>query len=353
MPKGNKSGKGGRSSKTERVLSLLTDPENAVEEKPEETAEAAITPSVPAESADKTETLRADDADTQAQIRSALESELAEMMNGTTVQAPEPVPMGRLHSAGEVETVRPQLPELEVEADAAEQAVPEPMVRASRRREAAPEIQTQMPEPVQEVPMPPSVAAEAQNQPELSPEPPGSEPESAPDLKAAPVLAPIQAPIHIPDSVPAAATAAPPVTSAAPVQQSAPVSAPAAASATAPAVVPSPVPAPIPAPSRAAAESHEKEASEEADYTCLNVTQSLVEEKADKYIKMFNLCGCKRCRTDVIALALSNLPAKYVVVKNKDINPRLSFYESKYSPAVITQVMSACKRVHERPHHKR
>ena len=89
------------------------------------------------------------------------------------------------------------------------------------------------------------------------------------------------------------------------------------------------------------------------EYTVLNVTQALVEEKADKYIKMLGLCRCNRCHIDVIALALSDLPAKYVVVKGKDINPRLSYYESKYSSAVVTAVMGACKKVNEKPHHER
>ena len=89
------------------------------------------------------------------------------------------------------------------------------------------------------------------------------------------------------------------------------------------------------------------------DYICFNVTQALVEDKAEKYMKMFSMCTCNRCRIDVIALALSNLPAKYVVAKPKDMIPRLSMYESKYSAAVITQVMKACKKVIDLPHHKR
>ena len=89
------------------------------------------------------------------------------------------------------------------------------------------------------------------------------------------------------------------------------------------------------------------------EYICFNVTQALVEDKADKYIKMFGLCGCSRCRIDVIALALSNLPAKYVVAKPDELIPRLSMYEQKYNAAVVTQVMSACKKVLDRPHHVR
>ena len=89
------------------------------------------------------------------------------------------------------------------------------------------------------------------------------------------------------------------------------------------------------------------------EYICFNVTQALVEDKADKYIKMFGLCSFNRCRIDVIALALSNLPAKYVVAKPHELIPRLSMYEQKYNAAVVTQVMSACRKVLDRPHHER
>ena len=102
-----------------------------------------------------------------------------------------------------------------------------------------------------------------------------------------------------------------------------------------------------------AIEGDENENDNVDDYICFNVTQALVEDKAEKYMKMFGMCTCNRCRIDVVALALSNLPAKYVVAKPKDMIPRLSMYEAKYSAAVITQVMKACKKVIELPHHKR
>ena len=100
-------------------------------------------------------------------------------------------------------------------------------------------------------------------------------------------------------------------------------------------------------------EAAEEEDDNVDDYLCFNVTQALVEDKTEKYMKMFGMCTCNRCRIDVVALALSNLPAKYVVARPKDMIPRLSIYESKYSAAVITQVMKACKKVIDLPHHKR
>ena len=89
------------------------------------------------------------------------------------------------------------------------------------------------------------------------------------------------------------------------------------------------------------------------EYICFNVTQALVEDRVDKYMRMFGMCTCARCRIDVIALAMSNLPAKYVVAKPHELIPRLSMYEHKYEAAIVTQVMSACRKVLERPHHTR
>ena len=94
-----------------------------------------------------------------------------------------------------------------------------------------------------------------------------------------------------------------------------------------------------------------KEKQEE--FVCFNLTQALVEDKAEKLMKQFGMCTCNRCKVDVTAIALSNLPAKYVAMQNRDILPLLSMYEEKYSAAVTVQVMNACRLVMKRPHHGR
>ncbi|MEA4933405.1 MAG: late competence development ComFB family protein [Lawsonibacter sp.] len=86
--------------------------------------------------------------------------------------------------------------------------------------------------------------------------------------------------------------------------------------------------------------------------SCVNVMHALVEEKVDKYIRLFGLCTCPRCRIDVKALALSNLPAKYVVVGEQERIPMLSVYEGRYNAAVVSQVMWACKKVMYNPRHQ-
>ena len=91
----------------------------------------------------------------------------------------------------------------------------------------------------------------------------------------------------------------------------------------------------------------------EEDVTYINVMQTLVEEKAGKYIKMFGLCTCKQCEADVKALTLSNLVPKYVVLSKQDRIPMLTVYEGRYNSTVTAQLTRSCKVVMDHPHHGR
>ena len=83
----------------------------------------------------------------------------------------------------------------------------------------------------------------------------------------------------------------------------------------------------------------------------LNVMEYLVEERLEKYVKLFGLCSCQRCLADVRALALSRLPAKYVVLPASAVKPMLSLYQAKWEATIIAQVIQACKSVMENPRH--
>lgn len=113
---------------------------------------------------------------------------------------------------------------------------------------------------------------------------------------------------------------------------------------------PEPVPEPEPEPVLEPAPIPQVN-EEDRHITCMNVMQELVEEKVDKYMEMLGLCTCPRCRVDVIALALTSLPAKYVVVREHEATPMLTVYEGRYNTAVIAQIMWACKKVLDNPRH--
>ena len=123
---------------------------------------------------------------------------------------------------------------------------------------------------------------------------------------------------------------------------------------------PEPAPAPQPAaeekpaaPVPPAAKAAPTPPAEDEDLAYINVMQILVEEKAPRYIKMFGLCPCKHCQADVMALTLSNLVPKYVVLPKRDRIPMLTVYEGRFNSTIFAQLTRACKVVMDHPHHNR
>jgi pyruvate/2-oxoglutarate dehydrogenase complex dihydrolipoamide acyltransferase (E2) component len=87
--------------------------------------------------------------------------------------------------------------------------------------------------------------------------------------------------------------------------------------------------------------------------TCVNVMQVLVDENTERYMKMYGLCECPHCVADVKALALNNLPPKYVVMEAGHVVPRISVYEGRFQTAVTAQILRACQTVMDQPRHNR
>ena len=90
----------------------------------------------------------------------------------------------------------------------------------------------------------------------------------------------------------------------------------------------------------------------EDEVICANIMEILVERKAETYMELFGLCCCDRCKMDVQALALTELPAKYVVMGKNELPLRLSLYEGRMNTAITAQILRACKVVLEEPRHK-
>ena len=140
-----------------------------------------------------------------------------------------------------------------------------------------------------------------------------------------------------------------------PVAEEPAAKAPAAPAVEEPAAAPEPEPVreaklePAPAPQPKPAPTPAKEP--EDDITYVNVMQALVEDKVDRYMKRYNMCTCHRCRTDVIALTLTSLPPKYIVVPEHESVPMLSIYEGRYAAAVTAQILWACQKIAEHPRH--
>lgn len=93
------------------------------------------------------------------------------------------------------------------------------------------------------------------------------------------------------------------------------------------------------------------EKEDEPDFATVNVMEYLVREQAPKYIRQFGHCDCSRCLEDTIALSLTHLPAKYVVVNKNAVSPLLNFYEKRFAGQLIVEITKASMTVDEFPHH--
>ena len=87
------------------------------------------------------------------------------------------------------------------------------------------------------------------------------------------------------------------------------------------------------------------------NYTEAIVLQTL-NSILDKY-KLTNqdLCTCERCRQDVMAIALNNLPAHYVVTETGRIITQVSAEQLGGKAMVAAQILKAIEIVHKNPQH--
>ena len=121
----------------------------------------------------------------------------------------------------------------------------------------------------------------------------------------------------------------------------------------APVVEEAPQPEPVAeTPDEPVVEQPAAEKPDEEEVICANIMEILVERKAETYMELFGLCCCDRCKMDVQALALTELPAKYVVMGKNELPLRLSLYEGRMNTAVTAQILRACKVVLAEPRHK-
>ena len=200
-------------------------------------------------------------------------------------------------------------------------------------------------EPVAETPVDPVV--EEAPQPEPVAETPAApvveeapQPEPVAETPAAPVVE------EAPQPEPVAETPTVPVV------EEAPQPGPVAETPAAPVVEEAPQPEPVvETPAEPVVEEPAAEKPDE-EVICANIMEILVERKAETYMELFGLCCCDRCKMDVQALALTELPAKYVVMGKNELPLRLSLYEGRMNTAITAQILRACKVVLAEPRHK-
>jgi competence protein ComFB len=64
-----------------------------------------------------------------------------------------------------------------------------------------------------------------------------------------------------------------------------------------------------------------------------------------------NLCRCEKCRLDIAAIALNNLPSKYVVTNKGELYTKVQEMEIQFEADIIREITKAIEIVSKNPRH--
>ncbi|MDR1689110.1 MAG: late competence development ComFB family protein [Clostridiales bacterium] len=82
-----------------------------------------------------------------------------------------------------------------------------------------------------------------------------------------------------------------------------------------------------------------------------NFMEDMVADTIDGVIKNMDVCGCEKCRMDITAIALNNLPPKYVVTRKGQLFTKLSVLQHQFDADLTSAISKAAVIVSENPRH--
>jgi competence protein ComFB len=78
----------------------------------------------------------------------------------------------------------------------------------------------------------------------------------------------------------------------------------------------------------------------------------LVVQKLEDVWETLGCCKCDKCRNDIIALTLNQLPAKYVVTKEGELYARLAELSNEEEREILIALAKSAKLVNAHPKHE-
>jgi competence protein ComFB len=83
-----------------------------------------------------------------------------------------------------------------------------------------------------------------------------------------------------------------------------------------------------------------------------NHMETLVLQKVDELlVKNADVCSCSRCRLDIAAIALNNLPPKYYVTEKGELFHKTAILNRQFEPDIIRAVLQGINKVAASPNH--
>lgn len=82
-----------------------------------------------------------------------------------------------------------------------------------------------------------------------------------------------------------------------------------------------------------------------------NTMEDVVNKKIDTVLNVMNICRCEKCRMDIMAITLNELPAKYVVTETGELYTKVRELEQQFEVDVETAIVKAGIFVSKNPKH--
>ncbi|HUV85008.1 MAG TPA: late competence development ComFB family protein [Methanosarcinales archaeon] len=82
-----------------------------------------------------------------------------------------------------------------------------------------------------------------------------------------------------------------------------------------------------------------------------NTMEDVVNKNIDSILNVMNICKCEKCRMDIMAISLNDLPAKYVVTETGELYTKVRELEQQFEVNVETAIIKAAIFVTKNPQH--
>ncbi|MGB3991023.1 MAG: late competence development ComFB family protein [Acetivibrionales bacterium] len=82
-----------------------------------------------------------------------------------------------------------------------------------------------------------------------------------------------------------------------------------------------------------------------------NYMEEIVFGQMKEVLADINMCTCEKCLLDIAAIALNDLPPKYVVTKKGELYSKINTLGQQFEVDVVSAITKAAVLVKRRPRH--
>lgn len=65
-----------------------------------------------------------------------------------------------------------------------------------------------------------------------------------------------------------------------------------------------------------------------------------------------DICTCEKCKLDIVAISLNNLPPQYVVTEKGELYKRVNNMNIQFEIDITREVIKSIEKVNKKPRHK-